>query len=284
MATKAIDIATIFYAFYTLEKELFSDDWRACNQEQSVVLKLYQHNRDRLDKLRNLKSKVSIDWKILNLFLAENGFDEMFSESLGGIGVVSILDMFIKWLRRASDCEIRGQNQQNYIGFEISDCSVFLDGNRQVAQLKTKSGDLLWLTMAENETTEMDLLHIAFDAMAKVYVSDCHAITIKVPELEFDIKPNLDFLTGVGIQSQYISQVYQQFKLRINREGARVKVATGMETRMASLMAIKHLVFNRPFVGWMTQSAVPHLPIAIFYADYESWRSCSSKTIQEKEK
>jgi hypothetical protein len=196
----------------------------------------------------------------------------MFDEPLGGTGIVSILDMLVEWIEKADIIQIIGHDSERYTAFLASDYEVFrVEGNRDIVQLKTRSGDLLWLTMV-GAIDEIELLHIALDTINSPHEHDYTVSSIAVPNVEFDIKPNLDFLIGSGIgDGQYISEIHQQFKLRLDRTGAEAKVATGMVARSAALIEERQVVFDRPFVGWFTQKDVPHLPIAIFYADYDSW-------------
>jgi hypothetical protein len=284
----AIDVATIFYAINQLEKDFLGINryWNTYNVDQKVVFELYQQYKNVLGSLKNLKAKASIDWEVLNKYLTDNGFDKMFSGPLEGIGAVSILDMLVEWLKRAEICNIYGNDGQFHVGFEIpvNGRDAYIINGNNVVRLKTKSGDSLWLTMPEKAPNYlMSLVRIAFTTMSQEHMSDHLVTTVRVPEIVFDIKPDISFLVcsdthDANGQYWFISQAYQQFKLKMNRKGARVQVATGLAMRKGGAMADEPqpLVFNRPFVGWFTQTAAPLLPIAIFYADYNSWQGTES--------
>ncbi len=286
MKTFAIDVTTIFRAFKELEDEFLGSNrsWTPKNEEQEFVFKLYDRFRDVLDLLEGLKAKASTDWETLNKFLVDDSFSPMFNDPLDGIGVVSILDMLVKWLMEARICQIQGMDKQEHLGFEIpkGGRNINLVGGlaSPLVRLSTKSGDSLWLTMPKKKPTgSMDLLRSAFSSMNKVHVPDVSYTSVRVPELSFDLRPNISFLQGAGTiddreRDWYIDKAKQQFKLKISREGARVKVATGLDVVRAYSMATRPipLVFNRPFIGWFTQTRVPNLPIAIFYADYDCWQ------------
>ena len=81
---------------------------------------------------------------------------------------------------------------------------------------------------------------------------------------------------GQDGQWWYIDQAFQQFMLRMNEKGARAKVATGIAMRKGGPLGPAVLHIDRPFVGWFTQQGAPELPIACFYADYDSWRKVAS--------
>ncbi len=287
MATQAIDVTTIFHALHTLENAYLGADrkWGTKNQNQIVVFELYRQYKGMLSALANLKAKASTDWEELNRFLTDSGFDPMFNGPLEGIGVVSILDMLIEWLKQAALCEIYGRDNRTHAGFEIPQGghTVFTVEGSQVASLLTKSGDKLWLTMPNTTpTSPMDLIRIAFTTMSKGHSRVGNISTVQVPEVDFNMKPDISFLVGADTHDEsdqywYISEAYQQFMLRINKEGARVKVATGMAMRKGiDLDEPRPLVFNRPFIGWFTQVSAPRLPIAIFYADYDCWKKAGN--------
>lgn len=283
MAT-AIDVVTLFHALSALEDEFLGKDrmWEGKNTDQKYILGLYAKNKALLSKLKGLKSKASIEWQVLNDFLKKDHFDPMFDEPFEGIGAVSILDMLVKWLYTASLVEIYGKDQQFHTGFEIPEVGreAFKVGNQHLARLKTKSGDFLWLVTTEAQPqSPFALVRYAFSTMEMAREPDRLVTTVQVPEVDFDIKPDIRFVVGVSTHDKndaywYIAQAKQQFKLRINKEGAHAKVSTGLVAKRGGPMPDEPqpLVFNKPFVGWFTQKAAPNLPIAIFYADYSCWK------------
>jgi len=231
-----------------------------------------------------------------------NGFAPMFDGPLDGIGVVSILDMLVEWLERAKLCTIHARNGNTYLGFEIpkAGCKIYTikQNNEQIplVQLKTKSGDSLWLLQKnfsqvvkefdwENRSKSEQLLglvHIAGLAMELPRKSLSGISAIKIPEIDFDIKPDIGFMRGVNThdkkgQSWFVSVARQQFKFHMNREGARAKVAVSIGiTRGLTLDKSKPLIFKEPFIGWFTQADVPKIPLAIFAPDYDSWKKSST--------
>jgi hypothetical protein len=95
----------------------------------------------------------------------------------------------------------------------------------------------------------------------------------KVPMIDFDLTPDLRWLLGARMTTRSgdryrIEQAGQQFKLRMDDTGARVKVATTLAFVATSLRVFEPTVFivDRPFYGWWTQRGVD-LPMAAFFAD-----------------
>ena len=98
----------------------------------------------------------------------------------------------------------------------------------------------------------------------------------KVPMIDFDLTPDLKWLLGAGLTTKpgghyAITQALQQFKLRMDETGARVKVATALAPSGAMHYYPTVFLVDRPFYGWWTQRGVD-LPMAVFFADWDCWR------------
>lgn len=280
--TKAFDVATIFYALLTLEKEFLGVDrqWLVQNKKQKQLFEIYAAYKDVLPQIKNLKALASIDWKALNAFLISEKFNPMFDGPLDGIGVVSILDKFVKWAEKGVVCQIRSKGKI-YPGFELKggNFNVYRVKHAQqpLIELITQSDDRLFLMMNEKSGDELKL----FDAVEKVmavkeYMPNPFS-AVQIPKIDFDIKPDISFLVGANTRDLekrfwFIAQALQQFKFRMNEKGARAKVATGiLLSKGLSFEPEKKLIFDKPFLGWFMQKGIP-LPLAIFHAEQDSWK------------
>src|SRR3712207_1162207 len=83
--------------------------------------------------------------------------------------------------------------------------------------------------------------------------------------LDFDIKPDINWLLGAATYTEggdyyFVAQAAQQFKMRMDETGARVKVATVVVATYT--IAEEPVLFrlDRPFYGWWTQRGLP-LPL-----------------------
>ena len=97
--------------------------------------------------------------------------------------------------------------------------------------------------------------------------------------IEFDVKPDLSWLLGadtttVSGDSYSVAQAAQQFKMRMDETGARVKVATAIVVVRVNLLVPTVFIVDRPFYGWWTQRGID-LPMAAFFADWDCWRKPS---------
>lgn len=289
--TMAVDAVTIMRALWELEKQFLGKGrlWSTTDDPAQILFfTLYQKHVDELESLKNLVARASIDWTELNDFLRINGFDPMFDRPLDGIGAVSIIDMLIEWLHQAQLCTINGRDGVDHVGFEISTSGRRVFKTPQgvlLVELLTKSGDSLWLAHDAQLSTPSDL----FELMSYPFLIDPLLIDVsskfagvQVPEFGFDIKPDIGFMkmastTDLDGQFWYIFEAKQEFRLRVNREGARVKVASGIGMRKGiDLSEPMPIVFNQPFIGWFTQKGAPGLPIAAFNAHYDCWHGVDS--------
>lgn len=283
MSTHALDVATIMHALQTLEREHLGENrqWNVYNGAQKRLFELYAKYKTEIDRLRNLKAKASTDWEVLNRFLTEHKFDPMFSGPLNGIGVVSILDQFVKWLQTGQVGSITAVNRQTYPAFEFpSQRNVIVyrvkGYSQPLAMLKTQSGDNLYLMMADWDWTGMDMVEMVFDVISQHWSIDKKFEGVRVPKVDFNIKPDISWLCGADTTTEsggwmFIAEAMQQFMFRMNEKGARAKVATGIIMRGMAHGKPQRLVFDRPFYGFFLQKN-SKLPLAIFYADYDSWK------------
>lgn len=286
--TMAVDAVTIMRALLELEKQFLGKGrvWSTTDDPAQILFfSLYQKHLDRLEGLENLIARASTDWMELNGFLRDNGFDPMFDRPLNGIGAVSIIDMLIEWIHQAQLCTIYGRDGVDHVGFEIpiSGRRVFKTApGTLLVELLTNSGDSLWLVHDSQFSTPSDL----FELMSYAFLPDRLLVEVsrqfaevQVPEFGFDLKPDIGFLKNASTTDQtgqfwYIYEAKQEFRLRVNHEGARVKIASGIGMRKGiDLSEPRQIVFNRPFMGWFTQKSAPDLPIAVFYADYDCWHA-----------
>lgn len=256
-----------------LEEEAFHAErtWDAKNAKQRYFLELFTKHRNEAKKLKNIETTAERDKKNKNRIIVE-----------------SVLDMLVHWIEEGELSTIRGKDGHKHAGFEIekNHCTVYypVAGYSHIAELRTKSGDSLWLTMPEQAPSgEVDLASAAFTIMSQethLRAIDYPGATVRVPDVDLDLKPNISFLLDLSTQEEgerapsVIDEATQTYRLKINKKGAHVKVVTTMGMLIGAGISeqIEILTFDRPFIGWFTQPDAPELPIAVFYADYCSWK------------
>ncbi len=289
MATRALDIITIMHALDILSEEIGANEWQTTNPQQRRMFEWYRSLRPTLAKVKNLKAKASRFYEELNKFLTDDGFDPMVEpfDPETGLGVVSILDMLVEWLHGPGELVEIQTAAGTKPGFEIPSNGVHVFELAGYPGLLvnplTKGENSLWLYLTESRGFEgLDMVQHAMRIMSAprgiAGGNDYPTYgAAHIPMIDFDIKPDIDWLQGAVAKTDAvpfrIDQAAQQFKLRMNEEGARVKVATVVVAEVFSMGGTSlTLIVDQPFYGWWTQKAVPTLPMAVFFADFESWK------------
>ncbi len=286
MATRALDVVTIMKALTMLDDELGLHSWMVRNKEQGQTVLWLEAFREYLTKVTGLNVKASKLFQELNAFLSENKFKpviEPFDSSMG-LGVVAILDKLVKWVNGAADKTTIRASCRDLDGFKIPNSGVniykvqgFNDPRSILVELLTKSDDTLWIFMHNDDSLSgLDLVKLSFDVMSGHRQYNRSFEGAHVPMLDFDIEPDISWLCGMsstGRDGNYsITQANQQFKMRMDETGARVKVATSMVTYRGMPSLTGPLVVDRPFYGWWTQKGLEALPMAAFFADWDSMK------------
>ncbi len=293
MATRALDVITIMHALEVLSKEIGAQTWGAMNVKQQKLFEWYYQLKHNLDQISGLQAKASRFYNELNEFLVSNGFDPMvdpFDPNLG-VGVVSILDKLVNWLNGPGELVTINTNAGTKPGFELppSGVEVFevLGMEGLLIKLLTKSSDNLWIyTNPDKNIFGLDMVSMALDVMSRprtapiskgLYGPDYPTYgPVQVPMIDFNIKPDLEWLLGAATQgtagSYAIEQAKQQFKMRMDETGARVKVATVIVAKRSVVEEPKILTLDQPFYGWWSQKHLENIPMAVFFADYDVWK------------
>ena len=288
MTSKALDLATMGHALHVLTNELTKlyhgePQWYGFNEEQKALLAWYNAHRDEISKLSDLEALASDSYRALNDFLQAHGFDPQF-QPFDGIGVVSILDMLVEWLSSGTVTSVQRYDRSKSVRYPAfylrAGVTVFDAGSHEpLIRVRTKSGSCLWLTKAHEPASGMQLAITAQQLLAAHHSPhQVWTAGVKIPMLDLDTRPDLDWMIGTIAQppktsdTWQIVQAFQQFKLRINEHGARAKVATGfaMERGMAPSSVPYEL--DSPFIGFFTQQEIDTVPIAAFWADTDVWK------------
>lgn len=315
MTSKVLDLTTVAHALNELcDTYLGDSEWHATSDQQQEFLTWYEANRDEIRQLDNLEALASPDHTALNTFLTAHGFTPMFEE-FDGIGVASILDMLMEWIAEGYETPIRRPlppiqppptskdlygrpirpepvaQWENYPGFRLgADAATIYNTTEHqnpLLRLHTKTGHSLWLTKADEPASGLELNHLARQLLTtQLTPSRDWTVGAIIPMLEIDLKADLNWMLGTTTLSptkgKYeLQQAFQQFKLRANEKGARVKVATGMSFAIAACGPLPEpYTLNDPFIGFFTQPGHDTLPLAAFWADTDVWQKPAG-TLQE---
>jgi hypothetical protein len=162
-------------------------------------------------------------------------------------------------------------------------------------ELLTQSEETLWLWVHEDTSLEgLDLVKLSMDVMQRPRQTPTSSAPrrgppsplerayptfagAQIPMIDFDLQSDLGWLLKAGLSTTsgddyFMEQAKQQFKLRMDETGARVKVATTLQMHLASFSyGPRIFTVDRPFYGWWTLRGV-EVPMAAFFADWDCWR------------
>jgi hypothetical protein len=291
MATRALDVVTVFHALITLGDRIGAKRWDAVNDEQARVLAMLDTHRESIARITGLDALASNLYQELNKFLTDRKFAPMVDpfDPSDNIGVVSVLDKLVKWLSGPGEViEIPSANGK-LPGFKLPAQGVRVYSvagydESYLVELLTKSHDTLWLFTNPDQTLDgLDLVRLSMEVMSRRRAiaslgrmggGTPRFAGAQIPMVDFDIHPDLGWLLGACATTEKqgawtIVQAKQQFKMRMDETGARVKVATALVGFRCAIPRSVPFVVDRPFYGWWTQKGID-LPMAAFFADWDS--------------
>jgi hypothetical protein len=298
--SRALDIVTVLHALRQLEKRLGVKGWKTeeGGVDQTKVFSWLKKFGKTLDKISGIEGLVSGKHDELNQFLLERKFGASFApfKSKFDLGAVSVIDKKVKWLHGpAKETTIKaGKNGQQLSGFKLPAGGVNVykvEGYKKsyLLELLTKSDDTLWLFVHPDLNIEwLDLVELSFDVMSKSRIvagfnTDPDILSRPsfsgaiIPMIDLLADPDVSFLLdAVAVTNNEdcyrIGQACQQFKIRMDQNGARVKAATSVGmVYMSCIAETQPYIVDEPFYGWWTQKGVD-LPMGAFFADFDSMK------------
>ena len=200
---------------------------------------------------RELRAWASRDASELNAILEREGFAIRVPE-LGrdDIGVLSILDVLVEWLREGNRTEVNCDGI-GYPAVRLDSFTVVTSPGHPhpIAALSTKSGDRVFMTVADRALDGFDLL-AAIEAIRTAQVPSSGAFgSLVFPMVDLDQQVELEWIVGMRTTDEagrpvVITYGAQQTKLRINVKGARVESAAVVAMRVARMQPVQPLTWS----------------------------------------
>ena len=261
--------------------------WQTTNETQQLFVHDYlaQHTDITKFKPDELKAWASKDYQELNDILAKEHFAirlEPFPNN--GFGMVAILDVMMEWSSPGTSKKITTKDNSIYAGVEIErGLNVFTSDKHAhpIACIQTKSGDMVWFTIADKPRNNFDLLqHI--DTITKNIQEDDQYQSVMFPKIDLDQQPDITWLLKMSYAGYFIAQAKQQTKLKMNEFGAHVKSAAAIA--MMRSMPPSHkkvLMIDQPFFCWIEKSGIT-IPIFAGYLDVDVWKDIVASEQSER--
>jgi hypothetical protein len=261
--------------------------WQARNAMQARFLQeFFAPCREESLSIPEIESIASFSADDINRFLRERGFDIQLApwhadNRQKEFGVASVLDLLVKWLKPGDETKLKAVNTQLYPAVhqstEVSSFYLAEGHNDAIAQLKTTSSDLVYMTKLDNAPADFELLRYASRLASSLKpIADYGGVTF--PMVDLKQKVDISWLTGLETTSAQgeparITQALQENRLTMNEQGARAKSAVAVAVAVAAVYrpARPDLLIDRPFLIWFQRPGLRE-PLFAGYITEENWK------------
>lgn len=292
--SKTMVMSPIVAALVKSEDMLGKDRvWRAVNKSQEEFLSKFFAKRGELVNFSEseLRSWASLVASELNATLEKEGFDirlDDFAE--GEFGVVSILDVLTEWLKEGAKTKVLFDNKEypavkldrtakiNEVSMELFSAFLLDEYHFPIASVVTKSGDKVWMTVADNALESFELISRIENLRKSIdeHSTKTHFSRLVFPMVDLNQKVDIGWLIGMLTASKTgldfkVSQALQQTKFKMNQFGARVKSAVAITIRATSAIIRKDMIIDQPFYLWIEKNGISY-PIMYAYIDKTDWK------------
>lgn len=251
------------------------DDWSTVNNlQKTLVEKYYSKSIKDLSKLNDIiDAMFSIDNKDLMEFFKERGFQvviEPFGD--GEFGVGSVLSVLIEWLTEHSKSSIFVGDKEYPAVLVESHYEVFKSENHKhpVVMLKTKSGEEVYLTIADKLYENLDLISRIKDIQLTLNNVTQDYENVILPMVNLDQDVDISWVNGINIHGRYISKAIQKTRFKMNHVGAKVE-SMAFLTNECCMRNKFPVVINKPFFVWVNRCNVNE-PLFVGYITEEDWK------------
>jgi hypothetical protein len=273
-----------------------TNGWISDNDQQKLFLA--DTYTDKIIKeatsLSEIQTRVSEVAAELNDWMKSRGFTiklQDFNKDRGEFGCVSIMDVLVEWVEPGTKSHVyfNGDRSQEYPGVCVKgDNSSILSSKKHphpIAQLETKTGDHVYMTIAETELEGLKLTAKVQDIAANLIPSREYEGVV-FPMVDLNQEVDIGWLLGMKTQVidgpkkdewWKISQALQQTKFKMNEIGARAEsaVAVGMMRGLAARSTPPMLRIEKPFLCWISRPGLS-APFFAGFLTQDSWKDPKS--------
>jgi len=262
--------------------------WIPANDKQKFFAeKLYKQCRDDAERIKEIESIASGNSADINDFLRNRGSSSNIGQlARDEIGIASIMDIIVEWIKKGSNVEIETPDKKKYSGVRIGkDGAVFYTSekhNHPISCLATKTPDQVFMTMLDDEDAKFAPGEFNLHKKIKTMMKDIDFCSdyggIRFPKVDLDQEEDMSWLLGINTTSSRgdpvnMTYAYQKNRLRMNEIGARFQSEfVGMLRLGATMQKQKpdHII-DRPFLCWITRRGFSE-PLFVAYVAKENWK------------
>ncbi len=257
--------------------------WQPVNATQSRFLKEFFASCRGEVGIPEIESIASWNVEVINRFLSERGFSIQL-EALDDdtFGVASVLDLLVEWMVEGIATTVTTSNMKSYPGVRIDAKGISFftvpGHSNPIAQIHTKNGDRVYLTMMSDQPEGFDLVARAEELTTGRKA--CHVYgDLVFPMVDLDQRVNISWLLDMMTTRQntgqraWISQALQQTKLKMNQTGAHVKSAVAIAVSLEMFIQPKpDHVINQPFLVWFERDGLSK-PLFVGHITTDNWKN-----------
>lgn len=255
--------------------------WAYENSMQEKLLKIYGPTvKEEAGFIPEIESIASKDVGEINRFLRERGFNIQLDpiQDPRGFAAAAVLKALLEWETKGGKHPLSTPDGKTYPGVLMKKkVSCFGTGtsHHSVIRIPTKSGDLVYMTVAEKvPADEFELLDKIRQLEERVFFRD--HVEVLFPMVDLDIQGNLEWLQGMWTVSEkdqpwFISQALRQTKLRMNEVGVKIEEAIAFSVMRGGPSQTRRVIINEPFLIWATRHTLT-LPLFAGYVTPEDWK------------
>lgn len=265
--------------------------WRTVNSRQALFLKdFFVPCREESRSIAGIESIAAFTAADINRFLRERGFKIELppfqnNDRVKEFGIASVLDLLVNWLKPGSETTLKGQNEQMYpaarLKSEVSSFYQAADHTYPIAQLKTTSNDLVYMTRLDRARADFELLQYARQLAGSLKpIYDYEAVVFPMVDLKQEVDVswliNLETTSASG-EPVKITQALQETHLAMNQTGARAQSAFAgtVAVALAHRMPKPDLLIDGPFLIWFQRPGLTE-PLFVGYITEQDWKNPGS--------
>jgi hypothetical protein len=255
--------------------------WQPVNGDQARFLReAYGTGRSEIASIPEIESIASRSADALAAFCARRGFPMAFEPlTPPRFGVAAFLDVKVEWPEPGTPDTITTPEGRSFPGVEIEDAYVHVCRAKThahpIANLATRSGDQVYLSVASAPGSGLDLVEAAMRLSQDLAIERDYE-GVLFPMVNLEQPADVSWLAGLWTTSlegdlAAIQSAQQHNRFRMNQFGARAESVTQLYT----VLGVRHpkpvLVIDRPFLVWIQRPGLSQ-PLFVAHVTPEDWR------------
>jgi hypothetical protein len=271
----------------------------ANSKEQKELIDQYQKLRPSLDKLPEgqiLEALASSKVDDINSFLARHGIDGSLRESddPGAWYAAAVLKLADKWYRAKGKRRDITRGEKTYRGVQLKEgqqVSFYqIEGHpHPVINLWTEGeGSLVYATkLPEGDEWKKGIFngsHLAHRLTPRKGVEfkrlDDYTHVV-LPMVDMDVRVDVQWLLGLGIEDGRVDQALQAFSLKLNEFGFAAKDGVAMGVSRGMSPPERNYEINDTFLFWVTGEDLT-LPVLAVVVSPDFWKDPGSLNPSQK--